>query len=350
MKKTSVLISLLFFLLSAKAQLSTGVWMAEGEYSAGAPITMQMKQMAAEKKLEINITESGSVSGNLITRYNKSKASNPQEGGDEQYFTLTGKFEPSEKTLLLILTHLNIRPQASESLLTFAKPDSLYYDLKPTIVTGRKQSILKAIARNPEKNIPLEECVGSPFYGGLGMDKSDHKNAHLLPLLISFANKGISSRSTAGRTNYLHENSLTETVTNKNDIQPGALNKTTAVSIVPKTELIRKTRVQKTIQLDSREISIALYDNGEIDGDIATLILDGKVIIDKHLLSTKPAMISLVLSDRTQEHVLEMYAENLGTIPPNTALIVLTSNHKRYEINLSSSEKSNEGVKLVVGK
>lgn len=347
MKKTFLLIFLVFGLFSVNAQLGTGKWMAEGEYTPGSPISIQMKQMAAEKQLEIKISESGSVSGNLITRYNNARATNPQEGGSEQNFMLSGKFEPSNNTLLLILTHLNNRPKTSESLLTFAKPDSLYYDLKHMPVSGKKQSVLKAIARNPEKNSPLEECVGSPFYGGLGMDKSDHKNAHLLPLLISFDKKGIVQKPTGIPNTDLQESLLTANTENSNE--PISHSNTSPVSVsIPKTAVVRKTRVQKTILLESPQITIALYDNGEIDGDVATILLDGKVIIDKHLLSTKPAIISLLLSNGKEEHVLEMFADNMGSIPPNTALVVLTCNQKRYEINLSSSEKINEGVKLVV--
>ncbi|MDE3251738.1 MAG: hypothetical protein KGO92_02960, partial [Bacteroidota bacterium] len=123
MKKTYFLILLIFSLFYANAQLGTGKWMAEGEYTPGSSISLQMKQMAAEKKLELKISESGTVSGNLITRYNTARAINPQEGSAEQNFTLNGKFEPSDQTLLLVLTHLNNRPKTSESLLTFAKPD-----------------------------------------------------------------------------------------------------------------------------------------------------------------------------------------------------------------------------------
>ncbi|MEI9959262.1 MAG: hypothetical protein WDM90_23780 [Ferruginibacter sp.] len=36
-----------------------------------------------------------------------------------------------------------------------------------------------------------------------------------------------------------------------------------------------------------------------------------------------------------------MYAENLGTIPPNTALMIIYDGKKRYEINISSTKNSN---------
>jgi hypothetical protein len=50
------------------------------------------------------------------------------------------------------------------------------------------------------------------------------------------------------------------------------------------------------------------------------------------------------------EHTLELFADNEGTIPPNTALLVLTCGTKRYEVNLASDEKTNGSVKLLFKK
>jgi hypothetical protein len=36
-----------------------------------------------------------------------------------------------------------------------------------------------------------------------------------------------------------------------------------------------------------------------------------------------------------------MFAENLGSIPPNTALIVVTAGTKRYELHSSASLEEN---------
>jgi len=39
-----------------------------------------------------------------------------------------------------------------------------------------------------------------------------------------------------------------------------------------------------------------------------------------------------------------MVANNLGSIPPNTSLMVVTTTDKRYEVFISSSEKKNAKV------
>ena len=69
--------------------------------------------------------------------------------------------------------------------------------------------------------------------------------------------------------------------------------------------------------------------------------------MEKKLLSTIAASISINLSPDPAGHLLELFANNLGSIPPNTALLVLTCKRKRYEINLSSTETVNGGVKLL---
>ena len=45
-----------------------------------------------------------------------------------------------------------------------------------------------------------------------------------------------------------------------------------------------------------------------------------------------------------QRNELQMYAENLGSIPPNTALMVIYDGNKRYEVNIKSTEKTNGSV------
>jgi hypothetical protein len=41
-----------------------------------------------------------------------------------------------------------------------------------------------------------------------------------------------------------------------------------------------------------------------------------------------------------------MVAENLGSIPPNTSLMVITTRNKRYEVFISSTEQKNAKVIL----
>jgi hypothetical protein len=45
-----------------------------------------------------------------------------------------------------------------------------------------------------------------------------------------------------------------------------------------------------------------------------------------------------------------MYAESLGSIPPNTALMVVTTPTQRYEINISSNEQTSGAIRFKIKK
>jgi len=330
MRKAMLCILLQLVLHTMYAQTYSGTWNGEGEYLPGLPITTVMKKMAAEKKLVFDINASGDVTGSLITTYNRSKASLPQEG-DDQYFTLTGKYDDADKLLLLVVTHLKSRPDKPGSYLTFKKPDSVFYDL--SLSRQADKEIVTGTANKTLNDAASTEWIGTSRLGGLGMNISDEVHLHLLPLRIRF--EGI-IKTLLDTANIF----MPDIAALRNPIN------TPAVIPVAGPVVIRKTQIQRAIELDSSFIRIELYDNGIIDGDIATLILDGKTIVDKKLLSEKAATISLELSKTIPTHTLELFADNQGTIPPNTALVVITCKGKRYEINLSSTETVNGAVKL----
>jgi type IV secretory pathway VirB9-like protein len=61
-------------------------------------------------------------------------------------------------------------------------------------------------------------------------------------------------------------------------------------------------------------------------------------------LSTEPISLNVTMTEDDNE--LIMYAENLGSIPPNTALMIVTVGDKRYEVNISSTEQTNGAVRF----
>ena len=103
----------------------------------------------------------------------------------------------------------------------------------------------------------------------------------------------------------------------------------------------RKTTILKTIEVESKIVKIDLYDNGEVDGDSISLIYNGDLLLSNKRLTTKAINLNLNVDDGNQVNELVMYAENLGTIAPNTALMVVTDGPNRYEVRITSDlEKS----------
>jgi hypothetical protein len=82
----------------------------------------------------------------------------------------------------------------------------------------------------------------------------------------------------------------------------------------------RKSPVVNSIATDADSLRLLLHDNGEIDNDTVTVFLNGKIIIDRLGLKVTPyeTMIAINIKDSLQS--IELMANNLGTIPPNTGL------------------------------
>lgn len=113
---------------------------------------------------------------------------------------------------------------------------------------------------------------------------------------------------------------------------------------VPKVLIERENNLVKTIQTDEELIQIDLYDNGTIDHDSISLFHNNKQVIKNGGLSYTPISLKIKCSKDEHRHELIMVAENLGEIPPNTALMVITAGKKRYEVFLTSTEEKNAKV------
>ncbi len=115
---------------------------------------------------------------------------------------------------------------------------------------------------------------------------------------------------------------------------------------VKEPELEKRTYdLVRTITVDHDSISVTLYDNAEIDGDSITLIYNGKVLTSHQRLTDKPLKF-IIKIEQNSPNELAMYAENLGSIPPNTALMIINDGEKRYELNIKSTESSNGAVRF----
>ena len=106
----------------------------------------------------------------------------------------------------------------------------------------------------------------------------------------------------------------------------------------------RENKLTGKLFVDSKEISIEFYDNGEVDNDTISVYKDNKVIIQNARLSTNPIVLNLKFDENNSFYELICVAENLGDIPPNTALMVINYGRKRQEIFLTSDERKNAKV------
>ena len=118
-------------------------------------------------------------------------------------------------------------------------------------------------------------------------------------------------------------------------------------TIILPAPLVLKTRenaLVKKIETEPGEIKINLYDNGEIDGDTVSIYHNNKLVRSHLRLSQKPISITIGINASQPYHELIMVAENLGSIPPNTSVMIITTPANRYQVFISSSEQKNAKV------
>jgi hypothetical protein len=93
-------------------------------------------------------------------------------------------------------------------------------------------------------------------------------------------------------------------------------------------------------------LTLDFYDNAQIDGDSISIFLDGEMIGTHILLKAKPHTIRIPVSRLAAVSELTMVAENLGSIPPNTSLMIAYVNGVRHEIRLESTEQTSASIRL----
>lgn len=111
--------------------------------------------------------------------------------------------------------------------------------------------------------------------------------------------------------------------------------------VISKTLDQRKNKEQSRITVGVKTINLKVYDNAIIDGDTVSIYYNGKLLVNKKLLTVNAINIDLELDENQTRHEIILFAENLGSIPPNTALIVITAGEKRYELFASASLEEN---------
>jgi hypothetical protein len=107
----------------------------------------------------------------------------------------------------------------------------------------------------------------------------------------------------------------------------------------------RTNKELKRIVINEKKLFLNIYDNGTVDGDTISILYNGKTIVSKKRISEKPITVELVLDENSKYHSIVLFAENLGSIPPNTALLIFsTPNGKRYELFASANLQQNAEI------
>jgi len=118
-----------------------------------------------------------------------------------------------------------------------------------------------------------------------------------------------------------------------------------SISITQKFKTRQQT-VNTTISVQSDSIKINFLDNSVVDGDSISVFINGQLQVAHVRLTAKPFTMTVYFEKGVNEIEVSMFAENLGTLPPNTALMQIIDGDKIHRAFLSSDNRSNAVIRL----
>jgi len=155
-------------------------------------------------------------------------------------------------------------------------------------------------------------------------------------------------------------------VNRTNKVQPVAVQKNNSAPVItatannkaslpvakPAADIREKAKViagrtsvfSQEVNFKSDSLVIALYDNGEIDGDTVSVFMNGEALLRNQGLRSNAIKKTIYLTPGQEEFTLVMFAESLGKYPPNTGLLVIRDGEDVYNLRFSSDFQNSTGI------
>lgn len=96
----------------------------------------------------------------------------------------------------------------------------------------------------------------------------------------------------------------------------------------------------------SNTVSLFIWDEKKIDGDVVSIYLNGEEVLANYTLEAAKKEIKLELKP-DEPNILALYAINLGYEPPNTAAVSIFDGQRSRKITLSSDLQKCEAINLI---
>jgi hypothetical protein len=106
----------------------------------------------------------------------------------------------------------------------------------------------------------------------------------------------------------------------------------------------RKKPQPQVFDVVSDSLTLSFYDNGVVDGDVISIYVNGEAVISRAKLLEAATKKTIKLDPAADTVELVLVAETLGSIPPNTGLLVVQDGGKRYEVRFSADLQTNAAI------
>jgi hypothetical protein len=289
--------------INATAQDANGFWYGSGNVENGGSTNNYMMELLVEQK--------GSSAKGILNYYFKNSF---------RSFKLTGNFNSATRTL----TFFNV------PVTYYQSPASMEVDCPMDFVGVLRVSRVSADLKGEFISKGSYRNTCPPIFFSLRQNKEAGNRDSIMQAIALF--KETKQYWTPG---------AYDTLVSAN-VQQRAV-----VNYVVSNEFLRRTNeVSQEIEVDADSVDVNFYDNGEIDGDSISVFFNRQLLTFNRILSTKAIHFSLRLDSTREVNEISMFANNLGLIPPNTALMTVWDGKTRHEIRLSSNFEKNAAVRI----
>ena len=107
---------------------------------------------------------------------------------------------------------------------------------------------------------------------------------------------------------------------------------------------ILKKAQTTSIFTKSKFVTLTIFDGGQEDGDVVTILANGKVILRRYIISKEKKILEIPIS--VNKTTITIIAESTGSITTNTAVVEINDDYNN--IRALTNLKKGESTKIDV--
>jgi outer membrane protein OmpA-like peptidoglycan-associated protein len=109
----------------------------------------------------------------------------------------------------------------------------------------------------------------------------------------------------------------------------------------------RKKILVQQLDLNTDNLELRIFDNGIIDDDTIALFINNEKIRSFYRLKSESLSLDYLADNLPDTIDIVMVAQNMGFIPPNTAVMEMVMNDKIYTLGLESTDSTSAMVRII---
>lgn len=253
-----------------------------------------------------------------------------------------------------------------------SKSSTIDNKLSAEISTAQKQDAPQAVMQNKESKNKVVNENRIPIQSSITKQEPVNSNDHPQQNNVVYSNKSATENKPTQIPVSEQKKPIAQPVVEKKDL-PVANDKTAdqkMTSTVPVAPMVsqvkgsdskasiqapkelpkfvaeRKNETIQNLYFKNDSLVLALYDNGIVDGDTVSVFMNGENIISRQKLKEAATKKTIYISPGMDSVQLVLFAENLGSIPPNTGLLTVRDGDDVYQVRFSADLEKNASIIL----